>query len=288
MGVDVFSQFEVPEHGGGVGVSGDGGGVFGRWGGAELEDAVGLAEGVWGVAGFEADAAGDVAFGFGEGAVEDFASLAEEEEAVTEPLGVLHDMGGEEDRAAAMGEVADDFFHDLLVDGVESGEGFVEDDEFGVVGDGGEDLDFLAHAFGKGFGAGFGEVFEAVAFEQLEGAPFGCAGAESFQRGEVGDDGPGLHFLVEAFLLGEVAEALADEEGRGLAENADGAAGGADDLEDHPDGGGFAGAVRAEETVDGAGGDREADVVDGGEFAEALGDVGEFESGFAHGCGSVA
>ena len=54
------------------------------------------------------------------------------------------------------------------------------------------------------------------------------------------------------------------------AADAGGALGRLEDAAEHADDGGFAGAVRAEETEDRAALDGEADVIDGGEVAEAF------------------
>ncbi len=90
---------------------------------------------------------------------------------------------------------------------------------------------------------------------------------------EQGADG---HSAVEAALLGEIADGAGAGAG-GLAEDAEGAAVGVDDVDDHPHGGGFAGAVGADEAVDGALGDGERDVVHGGGGAEGFAHVEELD-----------
>ena len=61
------------------------------------------------------------------------------------------------------------------------------------------------------------------------------------------------------------------------------AAGGLENIKNHPDGRGLAGAIGAEEAADGASGKRETQVIDGFERAEELGDVGEVEDGLRRG-----
>jgi len=56
------------------------------------------------------------------------------------------------------------------------------------------------------------------------------------------------------------------------------AAGRADQTQQHPQGGGLSGAVRPEEAGDPAGLDREAEVVDGGQAAEVLGQVAHLDT----------
>ena len=54
--------------------------------------------------------------GAGDGAVEDLAALRDQEQAVAEPLGVLHDVRREQHGRSAPGEIADQLFEHLLVD----------------------------------------------------------------------------------------------------------------------------------------------------------------------------
>jgi len=58
-----------------------------------------------------------------------------------------------------------------------------------------------------------------------------------------------------------------------LTEDLDGAGGGREEAGEHLDCGGFAGAVRAEEAEELAGGDGEVDVLNGGEVAETAGEA---------------
>ena len=180
------------------------------------------------------------------------------------------------------GEIADQLFEDLLVDGVEAREGLVEDDELGLVRDGAEHLDLLAHAFRKRLDLGVRELAETVALEQFVGALLRGLARESLQRGEVGDGRGSGHRLVESLLLGQVADARPDVERRRRAEYRDAPARRLDDVEDHADRRRLAGPVRPEEAVDGPARDRQAHVVDGGEVAEALRDILELEHLVVH------
>ena len=76
-------------------------------------------------------------------------------------------------------------------------------------------------------------------------------------------------------LSGSVRDgAGGDALGGGLsAEHADVAGGGSGEVQHHVDGGGLAGAVRAEEAVDFAVSDRQGQVLDGGDVAVALGEA---------------
>ena len=58
-------------------------------------------------------------------------------------------MGGEDDGGTLLLKVEDFVLEEVGVDWVETAEGFVEDEEAGVVEHGDHELDFLLHAFGK-------------------------------------------------------------------------------------------------------------------------------------------
>src|SRR5690606_15038163 len=145
--------------------------------------------------------------------------------------------------------VVDQLLEHRLVHRVEAGERLIQDDQLRGVGDSGEHLHLLSHPLGQGLHRRLGEVQQAVGVKQLEGPAFGRAPVQTLERGKVADNGPDLHLLVEAFLFGQIANALAYLEGRGRAEDADSAGIRAEDVENHADGGGLAGAVRAEKTV---------------------------------------
>ena len=80
------------------------------------------------------------------------------------------------------------------------------------------------------------------------------------------------HLLIEAALLGQVADAIARGRGVARAEHFDLPSIGQQDVHDHPERGGLAGAVRADEAVDRSRGHGERQVVDGDSAVEPLGD----------------
>ena len=89
----------------------------------------------------------------------------------------------------------------------------------------------------------------------------------------------------ERQAFGDDADLALDFEGMGgevEAEDLDVAGGGREQAGEHFDGGGFAGAVGAEEAEELARGDGEGDVIDGGEGAEAAGEVADGDGGRIH------
>ena len=160
--------------------------------------------------------------------------------------------------------------------------GSVEQDEVGVVHEGGGEEDLLAHALGVG---GQRDVAVGVQAEEAKQAvdalERGCGG----EVAELGDHDEVLEAAevgVEVRLFGDVAEAAAEGEevvADGTAVEEDVAGGGLEEAGDHLHGGGFAGAVGAEVAGDLAGVRGEADGFDGGDAQEIFVDAAELEHG---------
>ena len=105
-------------------------------------------------------------------------------------------MVGDEEGDAAIGEAADFGLEVFDGDGVDAGEGFVEEDESGVGDECAGDLEFAAFAAGAGAGLVAGLFGEAELFEESGGAllAVGAGQVECFEEGE------------EVFLAGEFGE----------------------------------------------------------------------------------
>ena len=167
-------------------------------------------------------------------------------------------------------------------DGIDAGEGLIEEDEGGVGDERAGDFELAAFAAGEGHGflvAGFGE---AELVHEAEGFLFALGGgaAGGFEDGEeVLLDGEALE---DAGFLGEVAHAAAGAFVHGQFSDVEAvelnlAAIGDDHAHDHAEGGGFAGPVAAEESDDFAVLDGEGDVVNDGPWTVAFDQVGGFE-----------
>ena len=203
----------------------------------------------------------------GDGIVGDDAAFAQDEDGVRHLLDDFEDVGAVEDHALPGGEGMQQTAEDHGGVDVEAGEGFVEDEEFGVVEQGGEQENLLAHALGVPSEPGVAIVPEAdeaeefvhFGFEDAAGNAAQTAGElEVFAAAEVG---------IEVGLLGDVAEAALEAlevAADVLAVEEDASAGGLEEAGEHLDGGTFAGAVGAEIAEDLAGAYGEADRVDGG------------------------
>jgi len=207
----------------------------------------------------------------------DFA-FVDDDDAMADAFDDVENVGAVDDGFAFTGEGLDEGFEADGGVGVEAVEGFIEENDGGIVEKRGGDDDFAAHAFGVSAEEFFGEGLEA---EIEEGDEL----LDAFARG-IGRDAVegGDHFEVfeagEGFEdcagIGDEADAFFDFEG--VAEQVEaadggGAAGGFEHSGEHFKSGGFAGAVGAEEADDLAGRDFEGDGVDGDLCAEVLGET---------------
>lgn len=207
-------------------------------------------------------------------------------------------MLDDEDRDALVADGEDEFLGRAGLLGVHAGGGFVEQQEAGVGGEGAGDLQLALFAVGEVAGevvglvgeAGEGEEFHgllaALVFSAVVAGAAEDGGEDAFLGAGVAADEDVLqdgHVGEEPDVLEGAGDAgLGDEVGLGRQEGAavaDGALGGDVEAGEAVEEGGLAGAVGADEADDLAFADGEADVVDGGEAAEAHGDAGDFEQG---------
>jgi hypothetical protein len=218
-------------------------------------------------------------FDIAHGAGEDEVSIVDERDGVAELFDLVHAMGREKDGAALAAEVDEGVLQNDGVDGIESAEGLVHDDEFGLMQQGRDELDLLLHSLGELFSLFADGVGDPEALAPVVGALAGGGRAETVELPQEDELVHHLHLLIETALLGQVADAMEVLAGEGLAEETDGAGIGHRNADHHTDGGGFAGAIGAEETEHGAGFDVEADVVDGDFCVVDLTDFLELDDG---------
>ncbi len=212
-------------------------------------------------------------------------SFGDDDDAIADQLDDFEDVRDVEDCLALRGELLQQIFEETGGDDVEAGERLVEDEQLGIVQQGGGDEDALLHALGverdgrvaPGFEAEQGE--EPVGLEVDEGLGQVAQAAdelEVLEAGEVGVDVGLLGDVAEGGAVGLeiVADALAFEEHL--------AVGGLEEAGDDLDGGGFAGAVGTDVADDLAGTEAKADVVDGGKATIAFGESFDLEHGNLH------
>ena len=205
---------------------------------------------------------------------------AQDHDVVADELDVGQEVAGEEQaHAFLVGEAAGHGEQFVAALGVHAVGRLVEDEEPGVVDDGGGELQALLHAGGIGFGLAVAGLAEADVVEHFVGALHGVAGAHAAQLAGVGDEVDAGEAGEEAFVLGDEADGLADVEAvleDVEAEDAALAAVDGDKAEQGADHGGLARAVGTEQ-ADGPFGHGDGEVAESGDLAVGLGDGVQLE-----------
>ncbi len=210
-----------------------------------------------------------------EGTVGNDAAVVDDGNVGAETLDDFEYVGGEEDGCSAGDHALEHGLEGVGGDGVDSLEGLVEEEEPGTVDDGGGEGEFFAHAVGVVGDELFGLVGEAHELEEFGGALGGGGVVEAVHAADEVEVLAGGELAEEGHALGDDADVALDLDGvveEVFAEDLDGAGAGSEEAGEHLDGGGFAGAVGAEEAEELAGFDREIDVIDGGEAIESAGE----------------
>ena len=230
----------------------------------------GGAVGVCGIAGTDAGAE------FFEGAVGDEMAAVDDGDVRAESLDDLHDVRGEEDGGATGDHALEHGFEGAGGDGVDAFEGLVEEEDFGTVDDGGGEGKFFLHAVGVVGDQLFGFAGEAHELEELGGSVVGGGEIEAIHAADEAEVFGCGEATEESEAFGHDADLALDLDGVGdgvKTEDLNRARGGGEQAGEHLDGGGLACAVGTEEAEELAGGDREVDILNGGEVAETAGEA---------------
>ena len=225
---------------------------------------------VWNVAGAVEDYLHDVAAHLGlerlRRAPGDDLSVVDDGDVSAEAVGLLHDLGGEQDGDALRVEVVEVLPYRDAALRVESDRRLVEEEDFGVVHEGADEVDAAAHAAGVGADALSGHVRKADQLQQLVGLAPGIAPGEAIEHALKLEEVPAGGEVVEAHLLHREADAPADGLGIGVdvvPGHADASRGLPEQRGEYLHRGGLAGAVGAQEAEELLPGDIEVDACDG-------------------------
>ena len=210
----------------------------------------------------------------------DFFAFLQNEHVRADFLEEVEEMRAEDDGGALTGAAEDGILHATDAEGVEAGEGLVEEHDPGAVQESAGDGEFLLHAAGELAGELVGFFREFEFFEEWlgEGRVVGDA---VYARDEV-EVLADREVVEEPGFVGEKRELALGGDGIGGeidTANADGAAVGGDDAGEAAERAGFAGAVGADEAEDLAGLNGERQITDGGEIAVAFGEARDFDHG---------
>ena len=184
-------------------------------------------------------------------------SPGDDNQSITQALGMRHDMRRQDDGCAAIPLGQDQGFEATLVDRVEPRKRFVEHDQFGIMHHGADDLDHLGHALGQ-----FADLLWCRMGEAKRRQPFIRTGAadlpwQASQRTHEGDGVARGHAGIEAPLFGEIADTVGNTARAIGAQQAAITAVGINHAEQHAQRRGFPGTVGAEHAIDRAARDAE-------------------------------
>src|SRR6266446_763078 len=191
---------------------------------------------------------------------------------VTAPLRFVHVMRGDEESDAMAGKLEKQIPELAARDGVDPGSRLVEEKECRLVQHGAAESEALLPPAGKLRGKPIEIGLEAVQLDNFVDAALETCGLQTVNASielQVLRDG---QIVVEAEILRHIADALANAFRIGVYVqplDRGGTAAERQQAGEHFDDGGLSAAVGAQETEDFAFFDAEADVVDGGEVAEA-------------------
>ena len=146
----------------------------------------------------------------------------------------------------------------------------------GIVQQSGDELNLLLHAFGELFDFLVLPVGDLQAFAPFQRAFARLVLGEIAQAAEEDQVVENLHAFVEPALFGKVADVIQLLAVEGLAEEANLTFIRHSDADHHADGGGFAGAVGAEQAVDAAFANGQRKIIDGDEVVEGFADTPQF------------
>src|SRR6185295_18500012 len=212
-------------------------------------------------------------------AVEHGAAAVDQADVIAHALGELHAVGGEHDALSLLPVLAEQIAEQLLVDGIEAGEGLVEDQQVRLVEHGADELHLLLHALRQLLDfllRPLGEVHPLEPALDVRQGPRALQAADLGQEEELVER---RHLAVEAAFLGQVADAPQVVRRPRMAEDVDLPRVLRGDVHDHADGRRLAGAVRPQQAVDAAGRHRQRDAVHRHEVAVGLADVAQLKNG---------
>ena len=208
-------------------------------------------------------------------AVHQQSTVVDDGDGVAELLDLLHLVGAEDDGAAPPRELQERLLQHRGVDGVQTAEWLVHEQDIGVVEDARDELDLLLVALAELVGAPV-RVLTDPEPRQPVPCPSGRLGAgEALQRAEEHQLVEDAHTGVEPAVLRQISPGGSGDRRSGLAVPGHGALVGVEDVEDDAHRRGLPRAVRSQEAEHLAGLDRETDAVEGDDILEALAEVRE-------------
>ena len=179
--------------------------------------------------------------------VRDELALREYGDAITQRFGIRQHVRAEEDGASAIAQRQDEISHLAAAQRIEAGHRLVEKHDLGIVDERLRDADALNHPFRKLAKRQAPFAGHANLIEQRRHTPAPLRAVVAEQAGEVIEELFGSEVVVKVGAFGKVSDAALDVDvADGASENFSVAGCRVDQLHQQLEGGGLAGAVRAE------------------------------------------
>src|SRR5690349_20084871 len=187
----------------------------------------------------------------------------------------FHLVRRKDDRLARTFEIEHDFFQQLDVDGIESGERFIQNQQVRIVQHRRDELDLLLHALRKLHGSLVFPFGQLHAREPLVDLRFDGSAAHVLEFREEAQLVRNPHAPVKTAFFGQVADAILNRGIDRAAKESDRAGVGSGDVDDHANGRRLAGAVRTEQAEDAARAHGHAEFLYRRKIAKSLADLFE-------------
>src|SRR5256885_10211142 len=178
-------------------------------------------------------------------------------------------MRGEKDGRTFLGTFLECVLYDARMVRVQADHRFIDDKDFGIVQESGDDRDALARAMGKAFDGFANKFFEVEALDQFGGRGGNPLLVHAKELASKAEKFPWGEFFVEKREIGDVSHPFADLQRLLLhieAANARAARGRLNEARENFDGGGLAGSIGAENGEKFARMDGQGQIVNGHEI----------------------
>jgi hypothetical protein len=208
--------------------------------------------------------AADAVLELGSGALTHEPAVVDDRDPVGELVGLLQVLGGQQHRRARVDQVADQRPQVVAAGGVQAGGGLVQEQHPGAADQGGGQVQAAAHPPGVGLDLPVGHVYQVNALEDFAGAPSRWTASQPIEPADHLDVLPAGEVVVNGGGLARQADPGAHARRVGAHVDA-GDAGGArvrcQQGGEDPDESGLAGAVGAQQGMDGPGPHGQAQLV---------------------------
>ena len=138
--------------------------------------------------------------------VEHLLSVRNQTDPLTESLGLIHEVGGEQDRRAPRVKVTHDLLQNILIDRIQTRKRLVKNQKLGLMNDCADELDLLLHSLGQIFDLLISPLTQTETLQPGKPALLSFGPAHTTDLSEERHELDALHLPVDAALLRQVAD----------------------------------------------------------------------------------